>query len=1107
MKLMKRKLLSLLLAMAMILTLAPTALAAGEVSISGDSEVTYGGDAITLTAQPAEGLTVTNYKWTVPDALSTNSILDGADASSISVSAANDADSTGNEVSVEITYTSETVTTPATASATKSIAVKAQEQDPVATGMTITPSPVTLTLGGKDDRATLSAKVTGTGNPSQKVNYKVTSSSPDGVIVMSDNVVIAVKAGDAVITATSEAVDANGDPLTQTINVKVNAAVEKPEVELKLSTDNIYYSSSTTAGANNTATMTMKITGDYAGYALSWSITNEVALAAKPSNTIAESYTLTAADVKNPTAVKIKAVLTKKDSETITSNEVTLTVNPSEVFTLTPSPSNTTSINWNNLTLDGGYYPFSVTASWVSNGKKVELNEKTVSYRWELNNQTLNITSNGVRLSSSSLAYSQNNYLTCYVTFKRADDGTTAKVLQADWTINMGYSSSVLATATVSTSTSSYALGDLDDAGKSSIVDQLESYFSSTARGSYGLAYVTFSNIRDGSNGSLSANTNTTYYADRQGSGTNPRYLSDVLFYPGTSKTTATFQGTFYYYNTRSQSLRDVSSVTGSITFSVVESASTGDITYNASIGDDVTFAVKDFEDFYYSKTRGNLSYVTFTLPSGGTLYADGGRLNTSNACYAAPGRTQTDLAGVYFSPSGTTATRAGTVRISFTAYGTRSSTSGTVAITYLSGTAKDIVYNITTSGTLKASDFTDAYREVVGSAAPTGLTIEFQNVPTYGGLTYKDSSRTNATLVTLRDSNIKTYKFTTRTTGSNQLGDVTYTANGLHTDTIDYIAYVNNTPQFTGKVVFNSTNVSATNMQVSYTSTNGQAVTFSYADFAKANAAVIASTSYIRFVTLPTGGTLTYGGVTVTLSSTNVPPASLGSVVYRPNAGYNNSTDRISFLCYDANGNSVGGGQVSIVVTGNASNTAAVATVNSFKDVSATAWYRDDLITLVGAGIIQGRGDGKFDPTAELTYGEALKIFMLASGYPKLAETSGKDWAINYKNLAVSNGWISSTVDLSAKISRNAMAELVAKSLGVAASSVVPPTWKDGTSNSYANALYYTNPQILIGNADGTFMGTSTLKRQEICAIACRVMNYKSNQQTVDTGKPSWLG
>ena len=903
---------------------------------------------------------------------------------------------------------------------------------------------------------------------------------------------------------TNVTISATVGSVTNRFTVQVKKAVVKPTVTLGTpSPSSIYYSKSGSVGAKNTATMTVTTTGDLSGYTRTWKITPANAVTIKDNETTA-GCTITAANsVTAVTTVTIQAEYTKTGAETITSNAVTLRLYPADYYELNPSPATNLTVDWNKLVLSSGYYNFSVSPTWVLDGVPQTISSSNVSYAWALNKQSLTSTSRSVDLTSSYLSYGENNTLTCTVSFK---NGTTVHTETATWIIRMGYSSSVLATATVSTSTSSYALGDVDDAGKSSIADQLGTYFSSATRGYYGLVSVRFSNVKDGTNGSLNASTNTDYYADQQG-GNNARYLSDVLFYPGSAKTTATFQATFYYYNTRNPKYQsDISSVTGSITFNVVESASTGDITYSASIGDDVAFSVKDFEDFYYSKTRGNLSYVSFTLPSGGTLYADGGRLNTSNACYAAPGRTQTDLAGVYFSPSGTTATRAGTVRISFTAYGTRSNASGTVAITYLSGTAKDITYNITTSGTLKASDFTNAYREVVGSTAPTGLTIEFQNVPTYGTLTYKDSSRTNATLVTLRDSNIKSYKFTTRTNGSNQLGDVTYTASGLHTDTIDYIAYVNNTPQFTGMVVFNSSNVSATNMQVGFTSTNGQPVAFSYTEFAKANAVVIASTSYIRFVTMPTGGTLTYGGTTVTLSSTNVPPASLGNVVYTPNAGYNNSTDRISFLCYDANGNSVGGGQVSIVVTGNANNTAAVATVNSFKDVSSTAWYRSDLITLVGAGIIQGRGDGKFDPAAELTYGEALKIFMLASGYPKLAETSGKDWAINYKNLAVSNGWISSTVDLSAKISRNAMAELAAKSLGVAASSTGPPTWTDGTSNSYANALYYTTPQILIGNADGTFMGTSTLKRQEICAIACRVMNYKSNNNQQDLVKPDGI-
>ena len=59
-------------------------------------------------------------------------------------------------------------------------------------------------------------------------------------------------------------------------------------------------------------------------------------------------------------------------------------------------------------------------------------------------------------------------------------------------------------------------------------------------------------------------------------------------------------------------------------------------------------------------------------------------------------------------------------------------------------GGSHDITYN-TTAGkvTLSAQDFIDAYKEATGSkTAPSNLTIEFQNVPSNGTLTYTGGSR-----------------------------------------------------------------------------------------------------------------------------------------------------------------------------------------------------------------------------------------------------------------------------------------------------------------------------------------------------------------------------
>lgn len=645
---------------------------------------------------------------------------------------------------------------------------------------------------------------------------------------------------------------------------------------------------------------------------------------------------------------------------------------------------------------------------------------------------------------------------------------------------------------------SDYVFSSTDVNNKASVASQIASLVS--AYGGRYLHHVIFTTVTD-IHGDLSASRNTYYYADGISSNGGGR-LSDIVFSPKqTGTATFSFQAYYAYNNTNIAT----EPIYGTLSITVTGSVTSGDITYSASIGQDVNFDIRDFENYYYEKTRGTLNYVTFTLPSGGYLYSDRTRLGVGNTCFASPRTNQIDLAGVYFTPTGTTATRAGSVSIPFTAYGTNgASRAGTVVITYLSGSAKDITYTALNNNAvaLRSSDFTDAYRQVVGSNAPSGLTIQFQDVPTNGTLTYKDSSRSSSTAVTLRSGNIQSYKFTTLGSGTNRLGDVTYTANSNgRSDTISYIAYNGSTPQFTGKVVFNA-NSTANSMSVILYSTGGSTASFNYNAFVTANAVVMAGCTSIRIVGMPTSGTLTYNGAAVSAAGTDILPATLSQVVYRPNAGFN-GTDKVTFVCYGANGSVAGSGQVNIIVSGNASSSGGASNISQFKDVAANAWYATDLSTLVSRGIMQGKGEGRFDPTGELKYGEALKIFLLSAGY-SAQEGTGKDWAAGYKTLAVNNGWISSNIDLDAKISRNAMAELAARVLGISSSSTVPPTWKDGTSNGYANALYYTNPQILVGNADGTFKGNTTLQRAEICKIAARVLNYKGNQQS--TQAPGWL-
>lgn len=738
---------------------------------------------------------------------------------------------------------------------------------------------------------------------------------------------------------------------------------------------------------------------------------------------------------------------------------------------------------------------------------------------------TLTLYFNGVRLDSDQMRYVDWDYDERYVSVSNNSNGTATvtalrstgsssiritgaytasdgKIHQDYVTVSVSASASNVATVTVYNSTDRYNLNDRDDVGDSSIIEQLEDYFSRTSSWYYGLESVSFGSTVTNTYGNLSATANRTYYVN----GTSSQLdLADVYFVPSTRTGTATFNVTANVYT--SSSSRVVTGVACTISFKVEEGASSGgDVIYTASVGDNVYFNVSDFEDFWDDNfSRGTLESVSFKV-SGGTLRDSDGKTVGTKDCYVSPRSSQVDLDGVYFEPNSTTARRSGTVKFTFTATGysrnsSRATTkSGTVSIIYLNNSPKDITYSVASGGTvnLRASDFTAAYKEATGNTAPSGMTIVFQNVPRNGTLTYTDSSKRNASAVTLTSSNIKSRSFTTRSSGTNQIEDVSYRGTSA-TDTIDYIAYSGSTPQFTGKVVFNGAAAAPTDISVTFTSTSGTAAVFSSAAFTTANASVLAKTTRIRFTT-PSNGSLLLNGATNAVGI-DIYPSNLGSVSYRPKAGFN-GTDKCLFMAYDSTNTLVGSGTVNFVVAGNPSTTTpttpttpGASSISQFKDVSATAWYRTELADLVSKGIIKGKSTTSFAPRDKVTYGEALKMVLRAAGYTA-EEPAGSNWAINYKTLAVNNGWISNDIVLNNPIPRSAMADLVAKVLGIASSSAASP-FAD-SANGYAVALYNTSPKIFTGEtgADGKlyFNGGDSLLREQICAVIYRVNQYYTN-------------
>jgi len=86
---------------------------------------------------------------------------------------------------------------------------------------------------------------------------------------------------------------------------------------------------------------------------------------------------------------------------------------------------------------------------------------------------------------------------------------------------------------------------------------------------------------------------------------------------------------------------------------------------------------------------------------------------------------------------------------------------SGKVSISFTNASVATISYSATgtKSVSLSASDFTSRYRDVVGSSAPSNMTIKFRSTPSHGTLAYGSTNLTS--------SNMSSYNFTTSSSGS----------------------------------------------------------------------------------------------------------------------------------------------------------------------------------------------------------------------------------------------------------------------------------------------------------------------------------------------------
>lgn len=116
------------------------------------------------------------------------------------------------------------------------------------------------------------------------------------------------------------------------------------------------------------------------------------------------------------------------------------------------------------------------------------------------------------------------------------------------------------------------------------------------------------------------------------------------------------------------------------------------------------------------------------------------------------------------------------------------------------------------------------------------------------------------------------------------------------------------------------------------------------------------------------------------------------------------------------------------------------------FSDVAATDWYYSVVMQLVEAGTIDGFPDGTFRPKNTVTTGQALKMILLAAGYPE-PERAASHWARGYLDFAIEQGFVTrfkEITDLDVPISRALVAQIAAKAMGLTRPETVEISFTD---------------------------------------------------------------
>ncbi|MCI9625697.1 MAG: hypothetical protein HFI90_02825 [Clostridia bacterium] len=182
--------------------------------------------------------------------------------------------------------------------------------------------------------------------------------------------------------------------------------------------------------------------------------------------------------------------------------------------------------------------------------------------------------------------------------------------------------------------------------------------------------------------------------------------------------------------------------------------------------------------------------------------------------------------------------------------------------------------------------------------------------------------------------------------------------------------------------------------------------------------------------------------------------------------------------------------------------------TTGSFRDVPRDYWGYNYIETLKSHQIVNGDENGNFNPEAQITREEFLKMLMNALGIAindikdvNLTDVSGSDWCYPYIAKAMELGIVSGTTETTfgtgSNITREDMAVMSTRALAAVKRTLTQMENEktftdDGQISGYAQDSVQQMQQagIIGGYADGSFGPQQNATRAEAAKIICGMMN-----------------